>query len=233
MKTSIKRRKGFTLVELLVVIAIIVALAGIATPMLLKQQKKAASTQALSNARQIGLALFDFDSDYSNFPDRTTADSVKEATGSSLTLQGGTSNDYFRQLIAAGITTSEEIFFAKLPYTKKPDNVITGDKALADGEVGFGYLMNDQSGFSTTGNSARPIIATPLLNASSDGTFDSDPFDQKAIVLRLDNSAVSYQINQNTKTVVLPGGKGLLSTGEDTVWGTDVNPRIVAPSKKR
>ncbi|MGC4014238.1 MAG: type II secretion system protein [Luteolibacter sp.] len=233
MKTSIKRRKGFTLVELLVVIAIIVALAGIATPMLLRQQKKAASTQALSNARQIGLALFDFDSDYSSFPDKTTADTVKENTGSSLSLQGSSSNDYFRQLIAAGIVTSEEIFYAKLPYTKKPDNVITGSNALSEGEVGFGYLMNDTTGFSTTGNSGRPIAAAPLLNASSDGTFDADPFDSKAILLRLDNSAVSYTINQNTKTVVMPGGKGLLTTGEETVWGTDVTPKLVAPTKKK
>ncbi|BCU77194.1 type II secretion system protein [Luteolibacter sp. LG18] len=233
MKTSIKRRKGFTLVELLVVIAIIVALAGIATPMLLRQQKKAASTQALSNARQIGLALFDFDSDYSSFPDKSTADTVKENTGSSLTMTGSTSNDFFRQLVAAGIVTSEEIFYAKLPYTKKPDNVITGEKALAEGEVGFGYLMNDTTGFSTTGNSGRPIAAAPLLNASSDGTFDPDPFDSKCVLLRLDNSAVSYSINPNTKTVVMPGGKGLLSTGEDTVWGTDVTPKILPPSKKK
>ncbi|MGB2350969.1 MAG: prepilin-type N-terminal cleavage/methylation domain-containing protein, partial [Akkermansiaceae bacterium] len=36
--------KGFTLVELLVVIAIIAALAALSTPVVLKQQKKAAAT---------------------------------------------------------------------------------------------------------------------------------------------------------------------------------------------
>jgi prepilin-type N-terminal cleavage/methylation domain-containing protein len=233
MKTTLKRRKGFTLVELLVVIAIIVALAGIATPMLLKQQKKAALTQALSNARQIGLALFDFDTDYSSFPDKDTAEAVEQNTGTSLPMGGDSANDYFRQLIGANIVTSEEIFYAKLPYTKKPDNVITGNKALDRGEVGFGYLMNDHTGFSTSGNSGRPIAITPLLDAASNGDCDPEPFDSKAVILRLDNSAVTYPINAKTKTAVMPGGNGLLVTGRDTVWGeSGVNPVVKAPSKK-
>ena len=54
MKLNTKKIvKGFTLVELLVVIAIIAALAALATPVVLKQQKKAAATEAVNNAKQI------------------------------------------------------------------------------------------------------------------------------------------------------------------------------------
>src|ERR1700751_2044225 len=47
----------FTLIELLVVIAIIATLASIALPVYTSVQLKGAQTKALSNAKQIGLAL--------------------------------------------------------------------------------------------------------------------------------------------------------------------------------
>ena len=64
MKTNHKTRRGFTLVELLVVIVIIAALAGLTAPMVIRQRKKADQTEAVSNARQIGLALFEFENEY-------------------------------------------------------------------------------------------------------------------------------------------------------------------------
>ena len=48
---------AFTLIELLVVIAIIAILASIALPVFTSVQIKGAQTKALSNAKQIGLAL--------------------------------------------------------------------------------------------------------------------------------------------------------------------------------
>ena len=233
MKTSIKRRKGFTLVELLVVIAIIVALAGIATPMLLRQQKKAASTQALSNARQIGLALFDFDSDYSSFPDKSTADTVKENTGSSLTMTGSSSNDFFRQLIAAG-NKSEKVFWCKTSYsTKKPDDIITPGKALDKGEVGFGYVMASQTdGQSSSGDPNRPVCVTPLFKAQPNWEFDPEPYGDKAVVLRLDGSARQETIRTDNKYISIQGGRFLQTNGDQTPWGTDITPVLRAPEPK-
>jgi len=233
MKTTIKRRQGFTLVELLVVIIIIASLAALSAPMLIRNRKKADMITATSNAKQIGLALFDFDSQYSSYPDATTAAAVTTATNSPLTLTGSSSNDMFRQLIAAGISQSEEMFYAKTPYTKKADNVYnSAGTALAAGENGFGYLMNGTVGFSSSGNPSRPIAVTPLFNAATDGTFDPDPFDTKGIVLRIDNSAVTYTIRTTDKKLVIQGAKTLLDTGADTVWDTTTNPTILAPTKK-
>ena len=93
--------RGFTLVELLVVIVIIAALAGLTAPMVIKQRRKADQTEAVSNARQIGLALFEFETTYGRYPDTSTAEEVKTNTESDLNLSGNTATDYFRQLIAA------------------------------------------------------------------------------------------------------------------------------------
>ena len=67
-------------------------------------------------------------------------------------------------------------------------------------------------------------------NLSSDGTFDPDVYGRKAVIFRMDNSATAEAIRPSDKTVLV-SGKGLLTTGESTVWGTDITPTIVPPSK--
>jgi prepilin-type N-terminal cleavage/methylation domain-containing protein len=234
MKTNHASRRGFTLVELLVVIVIIAALAGLTAPMVIKQRKKADQTEAVSNARQIGLAMFEFETAYGSFPDSTTATTVKENTETQLTLGTANSNDYFRQLIAAEVCQSEAMFYCKTAFSKKPDNIYnTSEKALASGEVGFGYIMNDQLAFSTAGNPARPIVVAPLLYPFETGKFDTDLYDFKAVVLRIDNSVQSLPILKSTKLVQLGGSKNLLSVGDDTIWGTNVTPKIISPDPKK
>lgn len=231
MKTNTMRHRGFTLVELLVVIVIIAALAGLSAPMILRQQKAAARTEAISNAKQIGLALLEFDQEFQSFPDNETAPEVKEATGSALDLTGNKSNDYFRQLIAYGID-NEDIFFTKTAYTRKPDKNMEPGKALSQGEVGFGYVMLDATtGQNTSGNSSRPVLVTPLLNAQSNWTFDPDPYAGKAVILRLDNSAEAPLIRESDKMVTVGGGKTLQKNGTGTVWGP-ITPSLKAPDAR-
>lgn len=233
MKTNHTARRGFTLVELLVVIVIIAALAGLTAPMVIRQRKKADQTEAVSNARQVGLAMFEFENEYGSYPDATTATSVKDATGSPLVLGNANSNDYFRQLMAGNFTQSEKIFYAKIPNAKKPDDNIAGNEALKQGEVGFAYLLNGVNGFNAAGNPSRPLIVTPLLNNATTGTFDPDPFDSKAIVLRMDNSVTSINVKQDN-TINLGGtNSGLLTNGTDTVWGaTTATPTLAVPNMK-
>jgi prepilin-type N-terminal cleavage/methylation domain-containing protein len=226
-------RRGFTLVELLVVIVIIAALAGLTAPMVIRQRKKADQTEAVSNARQIGLALFEFENEYGSYPDQDTAIAVTSATGSTLTLGATNSNDLFRQLLAGNFTQSEKMFYAKVPGAVKPDDNVKGEEALKAGEVGFAYMMKGTTGFNAAGNPSRPLAVTPLMGTATDGTFDPAPFDSKAIVLRMDNSVTSINIKLDKKINLGGTNSDLLTTGTDTVWGEMTEtPTIKAPKTK-
>lgn len=238
MKTKIiKVGRGFTLVELLVVIVIIAALAGLTAPMVIRQRKKADQTEAVSNARQVGLAFFEFENEYGSFPEGSLGAVINGNTGTELAPTSiTTANDAFRQLIASGIAQSETIFYCKTAYsTVKPDNIFdTAPEALKRGEVGFGYLMGTGNvAFSSAGNPGRAILAAPLAYAGTftAGEFDKDMYDSKAIVLKMDNSVTSLNIN-NLNRAVLGGGRTLLDVGPGTLWGTGLAPIIVNPLPK-
>ena len=201
--------KGFTLVELLVVIAIIAALAAMATPVIMKQNKKAAMTEATSNAKQVFYLMVEFDQDYGEFPGDATA--VDELAG----YTGSKSNDYLAQFIAGGYTKSEEIFYAKggASNNKKPDNVITNQNdQLKAGECGFAYVR----GQSTSDNSGRPLLFAPYEGSQK---FKPDPYDGKAVVLRIDGAVKQLLLNKDTNLAKIGGGKTLFDTGSDSVWG--------------
>ena len=234
MKTKRQQYRGFTLVELLVVIVIIAALAGLALPTIMKNKKAADRTEALSNVRQIGLGLFDFDTEYGSFPDNNTAEDVKEATGTALAFGGTFSNDYFRQLIAAG-GRSEKIFWCKTPYSpKKPDDIIEPGRALEAGEVGFGYVMASQTdGQTSSGDPGRPVIVAPLYKAGTNWEFDPEPYGERAIIFRLDQSATAEIIRTDNRYVNIGGsGRYLQTPGDNTPWGADINPILRAPQPR-
>jgi prepilin-type N-terminal cleavage/methylation domain-containing protein len=233
MKTNRKQPSGFTLVELLVVIVIIAALAGLALPTIMKNKAVADRTEAISNARQVGINLFAFDDEYGSFPGNDTVEDVKDATGTDLNFGGTFSNDYFRQLIAT-VGKSEKIYWAKTAYSKKkPDDIVQAGKALEAGEVGFGYVMKSQEeGQSSSNEGNRPVVLTPLYKAQTSWEFDAEAFGEKAIILRVDSSVTAETIRTDNRFVNIGEGRFLQDTGDNTPWGSDVNPILRAPETK-
>ncbi len=223
-------KPGFTLVELLVVIAIIAILAGVGVPALMKKQKEGYRAEAIMNAKQVGLALFGFDGEWGAYPDDSTAEDIKNDLESDLTFGTASSNDYFRQLIAAGYIDQEKPFFARASYLKKAgDNNMKGAEALKAGEVGFCYFMGDGgTGLGSSGNSGRPVIAAAIKEGDTTGAFEEDIYNRKAVILRVDTSASIDTIRPSDGKVVIGGGKTLLDTGDDTVWG-DLKPVVKPP----
>lgn len=193
--------------------------------MVIRSHRNPDQTEAVSNARQIGLALFEFDSKYGKYPDATTISDVSKDASTDLNLSRlrlGTksSNDYFRQLLAGGFTQSEKMFYAKIHGAKKPDDNIKGAEALKKGECGFAYL----AGLSSEGNPSRPLIVTPLIPGTD--RFDPKRFDGKAVILRMDNSVISVNINSSGH--VMLDGKNLLDP-TNPVWGKGDKFVIVWP----
>jgi prepilin-type N-terminal cleavage/methylation domain-containing protein len=188
--TKTKLAKGFTLVELLVVIAIIAALAALSTPVVLKQQKKAAATEAVNNAKQMFILLFEFDQDRGQYPGAAAVNPSGAISTSS--------NEVFREFFLASQVDSEDLFYCRDGLAVPPD----GDIATAttspveNGSCGFRYLWNGTTGFSTTSNSGIPLIITPAdaLAPTVASPFAINPFGGKAVILFNDGSVRTNSI---------------------------------------
>lgn len=185
-------------------------LAGLTAPLIIRQRKKADQVEAINNARSFGLALFEFKAEYGSYPDDSTAEAVATATESEK-ITGNSSNARFRQLIRAGISQSETVFYAKSAGTHKPDNVFDGDHALAKGECGFAYVGN----LLTTDETPRPLAMAPFVPGTD--LFDPAPYDGKAVILWTDGSVKSINIKRGTGHVIFEG-KDLLDPAHP-VWG--------------
>ncbi len=179
------------------IVLVAISLTGLTAPMVLRQRKKADQTEATSNARQIGLALFEFEAEYGSYPNPSTAPLVAEVDGTPE-ITGNSSNDRFRQLFRAAITASEQMFYANADGVHKPDGDISGDEALSPGECGFGYIENVSAK-----DSPRPIALAPFVLGSD--RLDPVPFDGKAVVLWSDNSVRSLPIDRVSGEAELDG----------------------------
>ena len=176
----------------------------------LPELRKGNETEAMSNARQIGLLLFEFENEYGSFPAEDTRKEVEDTAGAKLPADDKSSNSMFRQLFVAGFTKREDLFFASIPGAKKGDNDAAAGKLLAKGENAFAYI----AGMSTAANPGRPLLVCPLIPGTT--KFDPKPFGGKALILRIDCSAQLLPIGEDGR--VLEKGADLLSK-DHPVWG--------------
>jgi len=181
----------------------------LSAPITIRSRKKPYQTEAVSNARQIGLALFEFETEFGSFPGLGTIAAVRTKTATDLDLGITSSNDYFRQLIASEITQSEPMFYAKINGSRRPDGDFTKGEALKTGECGFTYFL----GAKITDNPSRPLVVTPMIPGTD--RFDRKRFHGKAVVLKLDNSVTSYPINEDGHLMI--AGRNIMDPGHP-IW---------------
>lgn len=76
--------------------------------------------EAVHNARQIGVVLFEFEKTYGAFPSDETAELVTKARPDhGFDLSAKSSNALFLQLIAANLTQNETMFYAEVKNSEK------------------------------------------------------------------------------------------------------------------
>ncbi|WP_035615692.1 DUF1559 domain-containing protein [Haloferula sp. BvORR071] len=170
-----------------------------------KAKLAATRTVAINNLKQIGVALIEFDSEYGAYPNAETAKDVKEATGTEFKLEGKTSNDFFRQLLLAGLK-NEKLFQFGAPAKPADNKFTTESEAFARGECEFAYFP----GASASNDPSRPLVVAALLPGKME--FDPAVFDGKAVVLRNDLSVTVQPINEKGEVIV--NGKSLLDPSQ-------------------
>jgi len=167
-------------------------------PRNLRGPKKAGQTEAVNNAREVHKALWDFNAKYGRFPGPETIEEVRKSTGTSIPLGATSSNDYLRQLIAAG--ADEKMFHSGSQEFRRPDGLVDGKHALEKGECGFAYVV----GVGMSDDPSMPLLIGPVI--PGERRFDPKVFDKKAVMLRLEGSATSMTINIHGH-IALGGGK--------------------------
>jgi hypothetical protein len=186
-----RQPKWFKPVFYSAIIASILFVIILTAPLIFPSRGPHPGKEETSNARQIGLALFEFETEYGAFPNDSTKAQVEKDFGTAIDLSGKSSNALFRQLFAVEFTQSESMFYARAKNWRKPDGDITPGNILEPRSCGFSYI----SGLSSKDDPNTPIAITPLIPGTT--TFDPKPLDGKAVVLFIDNSVRSYDIQKD------------------------------------
>lgn len=174
--------------------------------------------EATARMRQVGTVLMRFDTEYGTSPDEGTLKDICDASGH-RPWPLVTSNDYFRQVVVAGMA-KEEIFADGVK--QKADGVITPlSKILEGGECSWGYIP-----WSSSGEPSRIVLVYPMVPGTR--RFDPDTFGGLGFVMRLDNSVTAVKIEKDG--TVRQNGKDLFDPSQP-MWGGQV-PNLKCPARK-
>lgn len=173
-------------------------------------QEHLAARRAEAAARmgEVVTALLTFDTEYGSFPNEATLKDICDATGHKP-WPLLTSNDYFRQVVAAGLA-KEEVFVDGV--RQKADGVTSPlAKILEGGECSWGYIPSGSSG-----DPSRIVLIYPMVP----GTRRLDPgvFEGLGFVMRLDNSVTAVKIEKDG--TVLQNGRDLFDPSQPMWNGT-------------
>jgi prepilin-type N-terminal cleavage/methylation domain-containing protein len=180
MKKTINARSGFTLIELLVVITIIGILATLAPSAITNVVNAANQTKALSNARNIGMALKTYATDHDGaFP---SGDNASAAFTKLLPQTVG----------AAGYGVNKKQFFVKgSAYSRPQDDANASNQNILNTGENHWAMMG---GLDDSGSGRWPLVFDGP--ASADGKYSAKRSEKggvwegkTAIVVRLDGSA--------------------------------------------
>ena len=156
--------------------------------------------QEMNHMRQIGMALFEFEIEFGKMPDDTTAKLVQERNLENRVPMGGSSsNDYFHQLIAAGIVHDPMIFYGSAVASERPLRDWEPDMPLPPGTCGFAYIIRDAENTPPF----TPLVVYPLKH---DEMVFLNRVDSKrnnhAVVLYADSSVRQHLIDRKGRMMI-------------------------------
>lgn len=201
------------------------AIIGLFSPAVISSPKSRDRAEAVSHAKQIGLALFEFCDDYGCYPSQATALELQKFNADcTAKLGNASSNDFFRQLFTAGTLDRETPFFAKSRDSRRPDNVTSNFKLLEKGEVGFAYVVSHAA----CKVKDFPIVLTPLARGELKFDYESARKffgGNKVVVLWADNSVTIETVNKDGRVIL--NGKSFFDPSQPYWHG--IPPRVAWP----
>jgi hypothetical protein len=189
-----------------------------------KEEGKVRLVRTIGNARQIGLALFEFENEYGEYPNEKTAlDMIKvreRLNMAAAEVKAATANDCFFQLIAADFLRTDRVFsFDEAPAAPEKQEKPKALERVEKCSFALVSLMN------AAGDPGRPLLVTPLVNGKT--TFDPQVLGGKAVILFCENSVRSFPIEPDGR--VLMNGKDIFDPAQP-FWKGKVPP-IKWPAK--
>ena len=215
-------RQGFGWPHIFFVLVLGIVLFGISTPLVLRESKAGARTEALNNAKAIAGGLVVFKSDRGAYPCAHTRKQLEEKGIHRLTKRDD-ANAYLAQLIVSDIIDDEGVFYAlKTGAIKGNNNIKTAKDILSKGENAFAYVMALNQQPLTDVSSLTPLIIAPIKQGDAKAPlFDPNPYAGKYVYGAVDGSGKIGDITPTGQALSKSHSHLLESGTPDSLFGSD------------